>query len=99
MFKTIDFVKKQRFLAVFDPGKRAEKRANLSQISAKLVSAGEIFPFLRNYPIFVKKYEKSRISEVSRKIVFGTPEQVERILADSVASKLGSQQENQYFTY
>jgi len=39
------------------------------------------------YVQVVKKYEKSRISDVSRKIVFGTPEQVERILADSVASK------------
>ncbi len=39
------------------------------------------------YVQVVKKYEKSRISDVSRRIVFGTPEQVERILADSVASK------------
>lgn len=39
------------------------------------------------YVQVVKKYEKSRISDVSRKIVFGTPEQVERILADSAASK------------
>ena len=39
------------------------------------------------YVQVVKKYEKSRISDVSRKIVFGTPEQVERILTDSAASK------------
>ena len=39
------------------------------------------------YVQVVKKYEKNRISEVSRKIVFGTSEQVERILANSVVSK------------
>lgn len=39
------------------------------------------------YVQVVKKYEKNRVSNVSRKIVFGTPEQVERILADSAASK------------
>ena len=39
------------------------------------------------YVQVVKKYEKNRISEESRKIVFGTSEQVERILADSVVSK------------
>lgn len=39
------------------------------------------------YVQVVKKYEKNCVSDVSRKIVFGTPEQVEKILAASAVSK------------